>query len=70
MARTIRDDWAIWRESERRHKEAIARKHARIGMYEALVGMWEKQETRDEDYLRDLRRRLRSEITQLKAMNP
>jgi len=69
MARTIPDDWALRRDLEARHKSAVARKYEKIGMYEALITMWEL-DGRDPDYLRELRAKLRSAKTQLVAMKP
>jgi hypothetical protein len=70
MKRTINDGWALTRDLKEKHTAAVERKESRIAMYEGLIQMWEHQDCRDEDYLRDLRRRLRSEQTQLRVMKP
>jgi hypothetical protein len=54
----------------RRHQEAVARKYARIAMYNALLDEWEKRDDADHDYLHDLRRRLHMAEAQLKNMKP
>ena len=58
----------MWRELNLKHKEALERKHERIGMLKAMIEEWEQ--TGDTDHLRGLRARLRSAECQLKSMKP
>jgi hypothetical protein len=55
---------------ENRHKEAVERKAQRIQMYQALLDTWGKRDDADYDYIKDLKRRLRSVETQFRAMKP
>jgi hypothetical protein len=60
-------------EIEARHKRAVEGKRQKVGMLQALVAdLSEKKRktARDEDRLRDLKRRLRAAETQLAAMAP
>lgn len=58
MARRLNEGEITWRELDRRHKAALARKYDKIGMLKAMIEEWEQ--TEDHDHLRDLMARLRS----------
>ena len=68
MSRRHDNGEVTWRELDRRHREALARKYDKIGMLKAMIEEWEQ--TEDHDHLRDLRARLRSAECQLKSMKP
>lgn len=55
---------------ENRHKEAVQRKYEKVQMYRTLIEVWEHRPDADYEYIKDLKRRLRSAETQLKAMKP
>jgi hypothetical protein len=63
-------DYVTQKEMLERHKAALARKHDRISMYHAILDTWEERDDADQDYLRDVRRRLHQAESQLKAMKP
>lgn len=55
---------------EGRHKEALQRKYEKVQMYRTLIDTWESRPDADYDYIKDLKKRLRSTENQLKAMKP
>jgi hypothetical protein len=70
MARQALDDWALWRELERRHKAAVERKNQKIAMFHAILDSWAQRDDYDPDYLRDVRKRLHQAEAQKKSMKP
>ncbi len=64
--RSVREESAMWREAEEKHRAAVGRKYARIKMYEAMIDEWEKAQ--DWDQVRELKRKLHQTKTELKVM--
>ena len=65
-----RDAMMTWRALEERHRDAVQRKHERIGVLKALVEMHEADPEHDHEYLVGLRNRMRSAEANLLAMKP
>lgn len=68
MKQTMREKLTTERDVMERHREAVARNHQRSEMLRAIILAWEKRPDRDEDYLRELRKRQRKAEVQLKNM--
>jgi hypothetical protein len=52
-----------------RHKENVQRKYERIKMYNAIIDAWEESgKEPDDEYLKEVRRKLHMAENQLKAM--
>ena len=62
-------DYFTQRDVEERHRAAVARKHERIAMYHAILDAWEESgKEPDDEYLKEVRRKLHMAETQLKNM--
>lgn len=62
-------DYTTQREVERRHRAAVQRKYEKIAMYRAIIEAWEaKPDQMDDEYLKEVRRKLNMTENQVKAM--
>ncbi len=57
------------RDVEDRHKTVVQRKYEKIAMYNAIIDAWEQSgKEPDDEYLKEVRKKLHSAETQLKNM--
>jgi len=68
MKQTMREKLTTEREVMERHKSAVQRNYEKSEMLRAIILAWEAMPSRDEDYLRELRKRQRKAEVQLKNM--